>query len=86
MAIGKVFDHPLNFNDIEIIFGSGKKKKSIFFNKIYNELSNFQSIKSLLNSDKIKIEVKIGSGKFHEVVWGCDLSPKYIQINSEYST
>jgi glutamate N-acetyltransferase / amino-acid N-acetyltransferase len=38
------------------------------------------------DEDTVVIEVCIGDGPGEGVAWGCDLSYKYVEINSEYST
>lgn len=42
-------------------------------------------VKALLKQTLVKIEVNLNSGKFSATAWGCDLSRKYIDINTEYS-
>ena len=42
-------------------------------------------VKALLKQALVKIEVNLNSGKFAATAWGCDLSRKYIDINTEYS-
>ena len=43
-------------------------------------------LKTLLRSENVKIEIDLKDGDFHATGWGCDLSSKYVDINSEYST
>lgn len=43
-------------------------------------------IRELLKSNVVKIEIELHSGPFHSVAWGCDLSKKYVEINTEYTT
>ena len=40
----------------------------------------------LLKQDKIDIAIELRSGDGQAVAWGCDLSKKYVEINTEYST
>lgn len=42
-------------------------------------------IKGLLKQSIVKIEVNLNSGKHSATAWGCDLSRKYVDINTEYS-
>lgn len=42
-------------------------------------------VKTLLKQAQVKIEIGFGSGKFGATAWGCDLSSKYVDINTEYS-
>ncbi|HMN68665.1 MAG TPA: bifunctional glutamate N-acetyltransferase/amino-acid acetyltransferase ArgJ [Bdellovibrionales bacterium] len=42
-------------------------------------------VKSLLKQSKIHIEVDLKSGTESATAWGCDLSKKYVDVNTEYS-
>jgi glutamate N-acetyltransferase / amino-acid N-acetyltransferase len=42
-------------------------------------------LKALLKQTVVKIEVNLASGKEAATAWGCDLSRKYVEINTEYS-
>ncbi len=42
-------------------------------------------VKALLKQSLVKIEINLNSGKLSATAWGCDLSRKYIDINTEYS-
>ncbi len=42
-------------------------------------------VKALLKQTQVKVEVDLKSGPFAAVAWGCDLSRKYVDINTEYS-
>ncbi len=42
-------------------------------------------VKKLLKQAEVKIEVNLHSGKEIATAWGCDLSHKYVDINTEYS-
>ncbi len=44
-----------------------------------------EHVKSLLRKHKILIEVDFRSGRDQATAWGCDLSKKYVDINTEYS-
>lgn len=43
-------------------------------------------VRELLKSNVVKIEIDLYSGAFQSVAWGCDLSKKYVEINTEYTT
>ncbi len=43
-------------------------------------------IRSQLKADTVVIDVDLKSGPFSATAWGCDLSKKYVEINSEYLT
>ncbi|HEX4923072.1 MAG TPA: bifunctional glutamate N-acetyltransferase/amino-acid acetyltransferase ArgJ [Bdellovibrionales bacterium] len=42
-------------------------------------------VKGLLKAAVVKIEINLHSGKQAATAWGCDLSRKYVDINTEYS-
>ncbi len=44
-----------------------------------------EDVKALLRQENIKIDISLNSGKFGATAWGCDLSRKYVEINTEYS-
>ena len=39
-----------------------------------------------LVDDIVKIMINLNSGESTGTAWGCDLSKKYVEINSEYTT
>lgn len=41
--------------------------------------------RSLLKTNKVQIEIDLKSGSQSATAWGCDLSKKYVDINTEYS-
>ncbi len=43
-------------------------------------------VRTHLRSETVKIEIDLFSGPFAATAWGCDLSKKYVEINTEYST
>ncbi len=43
------------------------------------------AVKKLLKAMKVNIEIDLKSGAGSAVAWGCDLSRKYVDINTEYS-
>ena len=42
-------------------------------------------LRGLLRQSKIAIEIDLKSGPLEVTAWGCDLSKKYVDINTEYS-
>lgn len=42
-------------------------------------------VKALLKKAEVKIEIDLRSGPYSATAWGCDLSRKYVEINTEYS-
>lgn len=43
-------------------------------------------VKSQLRRHKIVVEIDLRSGPHQATAWGCDLSKKYVEINTEYTT
>lgn len=43
------------------------------------------SLRGLLKQSKISIEIDLKSGSKAATAWGCDLSKKYVEINTEYT-
>jgi glutamate N-acetyltransferase/amino-acid N-acetyltransferase len=49
--------------------------------------SDLEGLARRLKSEaRVSIEVRIGEGRHRAKVWGCDLSARYVEINSEYTT
>lgn len=44
------------------------------------------ALKNALKQDTTVIQIDFSSGKESATAWGCDLTPKYVQINAEYLT
>ena len=45
-----------------------------------------EKMRASLNSSDIFIELNLNLGDGTATAWGCDLSPEYVKINSEYTT
>jgi glutamate N-acetyltransferase / amino-acid N-acetyltransferase len=43
-------------------------------------------VKQLLKKSKVLVEIDLRSGSDDATAWGCDLSKKYVDINTEYTT
>ena len=39
-----------------------------------------------LASDDVRVRLDLGAGAASADAWGCDLTPEYVRINSEYTT
>lgn len=44
-----------------------------------------EAVRALLKRNRVRIEIDLHSGEDAAVAWGCDLSRKYVDINTEYS-
>ena len=41
---------------------------------------------SLAKAESVLIKAQLNLGEGRATAWGCDLSPEYVRINSEYMT
>ena len=44
-----------------------------------------EAVRALLKKPRVLIEIDLHSGSESATAWGCDLSKKYVDINTEYS-
>lgn len=44
-----------------------------------------EAVRALLKSHRVSVEIDLKSGRDAATAWGCDLSKKYVDINTEYS-
>lgn len=42
-------------------------------------------VRALLRSENILIECELNAGHFNATAWGCDLTKRYVEINTEYT-
>jgi glutamate N-acetyltransferase/amino-acid N-acetyltransferase len=42
-------------------------------------------VRALLKSETVRVEIDLRSGNFEATAWGCDLSKRYVEINTEYN-
>jgi len=79
MAIGKVFDEKILFENLKIFIGGisvkGADKDTL------KKLSDYLKTNSL-----ISISIHLGSGNSSKRFWGCDFTEGYIQENAYYTT
>ena len=57
----------------------------LLFEKGQPAVFNKDEVKALLKQADVKIEINLNSGRLAATAWGCDLSRKYVDINTEYS-
>ncbi len=79
-----------NLNDVDLYIGNAQILKNGKLNK-YDPQKVTDYIKSRMKGrylvdDIVKIMININSGESKGTAWGCDLSKKYVEINSEYTT
>ncbi len=79
MAIGKVFDEKLSFEDLKIFIG-----------RISVKGANPDTLKKLSqylkNNSIVQISIHLGAGNTSKRFWGCDFTEGYIQENAYYTT
>jgi len=44
-----------------------------------------EEVRALLKSETVRVEIDLRSGKAEATAWGCDLSKRYVEINTEYN-
>jgi len=45
-----------------------------------------QMRQSLARAESVLVKARLNLGEDRATAWGCDLSPEYVRINSEYMT
>ena len=79
-----------NLNDVDLHIGNAQILEKGKLNK-YDPQKVTDYIKSRMKGrylvdDIVKIMINLNSGESKGRAWGCDLSKKYVEINSEYTT
>ena len=79
-----------NLNDVDLYIGNAQILENGKLNK-YDPQKVTDYIKSRMKGrylvdDIVKIMINLNSGESKGTAWGCDLSKKYVEINSEYTT
>lgn len=62
-----------------------KLQGTVLFSKGAPQEFDREAVRGLLRKNKVTIEIDLKSGPEAAVAWGCDLSKKYVDINTEYS-
>lgn len=62
-----------------------KLQGQLLFSDGSPQIFDRDAVKGLLKQSKIQIEIDLKSGTERATAWGCDLSKKYVEINTEYS-
>ena len=79
-----------NLNDVDLFIGNTQILEKGKLNK-YDSQNVTDYIKSRMKGrylvdDIVNIMINLNSGESQGTAWGCDLSKKYVEINSEYTT
>lgn len=86
MAVGKVFDYPVDLEDLRIMFGQGEDRLSIDARVLDRDEAPLAAISEELKKNEVYLQVVLGDGPYSERVWGCDLTEGYVDINAKYTT
>ncbi len=86
MAVGKVFEHPVQLHELEIRFGTGDERQAVSAEKLDAGEVDLHGIRTLLERDTVPVEVVVGNGEYSDHFWGCDLSKGYVEENAFYTT
>ncbi|EKR66596.1 MULTISPECIES: bifunctional glutamate N-acetyltransferase/amino-acid acetyltransferase ArgJ [Leptospira] len=79
MAVGKVFEEPIPFENLQIYFGTLPVKEAN--PETLKKLSEY-----LKNNTEISLNVMLNIGTVSMKFWGCDFSEEYIKENAYYTT
>ena len=82
MAVGKAGE-PFNKNEISLKIGDNIVLVDGEISSTYNNIAVNQYVK---NEKNIYIEVDINTGNFDTTIWTCDLTHRFVDINSKYLT
>jgi len=79
-----------NLNDVDLYIGNahilGKGKLNKYDPQKVTDYIKSRMKGRYLVDDIVKITINLNSGESQGTAWGCDLSKKYVEINSEYTT
>ena len=79
-----------NLNEVDLYIGEYQILERGILNQFDSQkVSDYMKSKmkgKYLVEDILRIVINLNSGQSHGTAWGCDLSKKYIEINSEYTT
>lgn len=79
MAIGKVFDEPIPYDQLYIDIGGISVKNA-------SEKDLAKISKYLENNEEVRIQIDLGVGRHTQTFWGCDLTEGYVKENAYYTT
>ncbi|MCB1138634.1 MAG: bifunctional ornithine acetyltransferase/N-acetylglutamate synthase, partial [Leptospiraceae bacterium] len=82
MAVGKVFDEPINPGRIKIYAG-----EQLLFDGMGNqEAPDLEILKRHFKEKEVRIKVDLDSGTNFDRFWGSDLTADYVRLNADYTT
>ena len=86
MAVGKVFEHPVALDDLEIRFPTASGVLRLNNALVNAGTVDLTSLRTQLQSAEVQLEVSVGNGNHQETFWGCDLSQEFVAGNAFYTT
>lgn len=72
-------------SSVTIKFINGKNEATVF-DQGFPISIELNIIKKIMKSKEIIIEINLKEGNEKAIAWGCDLTPEYVKINSQYTT
>ena len=79
-----------NLNDVDLYIGNdqilGKGRLKQYDAQKVTDYIKSKMKGTYLLDDIVRIMINLNSGESQGTAWGCDLSKKYVEINSEYTT
>jgi len=78
MAVGKVFDEPVPYEQLEVYLGSLSLKDA--------DEDTLKLCSEYLGAEEVHLRIVLNEGSVNERVWGCDLTEDYVKINAHYTT
>jgi glutamate N-acetyltransferase/amino-acid N-acetyltransferase len=78
-AIGKSYEK-VNLEKLNLFFGGHQITKNGRNIEDYDE----SIVKDYMKNDNLLVTINLGMGNYSHKVWTCDLSHKYIDINTDY--
>jgi len=79
MAVGRA-DEPVNRERVSVRFGDLIAAQDGLVSPTYDEAKMSRYMKNA----ELEIGVNVGVGRGHAVVWTCDLTKRYVEINGDY--
>ncbi len=79
MAIGRA-DEPVNREKISVRFGNLVAAQDGLISATYDEAKMSRYMKN----KELELSVDVGVGRGHAVMWTCDLTKRYVEINGDY--
>jgi glutamate N-acetyltransferase/amino-acid N-acetyltransferase len=73
-------DEPLNRDKLKVTFGNLVAAQDGLVSPTYSEAK----MSAYMKKPELEVGVHVGVGRGHAVVWTCDLTKRYVEINGDY--